>query len=71
MKIPKAEEVEKNKKLKTIFNFSTNSIDMIEAQLLNTNEMMIKYKNLSYLNFRDCIFVFDNKFKIIGNKKIL
>ena len=71
MKIPKAEEVEKNKKLKTIFNFSTNSIDMIEAQLLNTNEMMIKYKNLSYLNFRDFKFVFDNKFKMIGNKKTL
>ena len=71
MKIPKAEEVEKNIKLKIIFNFSTNSVDMIEAQLLNNNEIMIKYKNLSYLNFRDLIFVFDNKFKIIGNKKTL
>ena len=71
MKIPKAEEVEKNIKLKIIFNFNNNSADMIGAQLLNNNEMIIKYKNLSYLNFRDLIFVLDNKFKIIGNKKTL
>ena len=64
-------EVEKNIKLKIIFNFKAESIGRKEDQLLIESEIKIMNRNFSYLKLKDNKLVLDKKFKIIGNKNIL
>ena len=68
---PKAVEVEKNIKLKIIFNFKAESIGRKEDQLLIESEIKIMNRNFSYLKLKDNKLVLDKKFKITGNKNIL
>ena len=69
--MPKTEAVVKNIKLEIIFKFNDRSYEKNEDQLLIVREIIIMYKNFTYLNLSELIFVSERKFKIIGNKNIL